>query len=367
MAAWPRSHEAIRLNIDDVIHEERGRLLQALPKGAKTVCSAGAAGSWYFEWFERNYGPVDLHYGVELYLEEPCQLPSNVVWVKNSVSDMRAVPTSSIDLLFSGQNIEHLFYDDLLGFLTESQRVVKPSGLLCMDSPNRLITQEIGYIQPQHVLEFTAEDGCRLLESAGFEIIATHGILSCVSNGRRYNDVTEIGADVQARRSGALRHPNDAFIWWIVARKSASDVVPDFVEQVEKVVTARFNSLVASRFKKRVGVLKEIEGTHAILEVCASDEGCIFYGPYVPLKAGRFTAHYNAKFLKPGGALTARVASEKGGNIIAERSIYADNIGKWSRIDLDFELDDYTESLETPLFTHWATALVQFGTQIIRK
>jgi SAM-dependent methyltransferase len=131
-------------DFNDMIHAERGRLLRQLPKGAKVFCSAGCAGAWYFDWIAENYGHVDRHIGIELYLPKPDQLPDNVVWIKNSVADMTDVGTASVDLLFSGQNLEHLYYDDIQGFFREASRVLKIGGHLCIDSPNRLVTKELG-------------------------------------------------------------------------------------------------------------------------------------------------------------------------------------------------------------------------------
>src|SRR5437763_1295965 len=115
-------------DFNELIHEQRGKMLSILPKGARKVGSAGCAGRWYFDWFEAQYGPVEVHYGVELFSEEPDDLPPNVIWIRNSVANMREITSDSLDLLFSGQNIEHLYYTDLLGFLLECSRVVKTDG-----------------------------------------------------------------------------------------------------------------------------------------------------------------------------------------------------------------------------------------------
>jgi SAM-dependent methyltransferase len=355
------------LDFNDLVHQERTRLVGKLPKGARTVCSAGCAGRWYFDWFESQYGPVDLHYGVELFLEEPEDLPEHVVWIRNSVSDMRDVPTGSVDLLFSGQNIEHLYYEDLVGFLTESSRVLRPGGYLCIDSPNRLITQELGYIQPQHVLELTGEDVARLVESAGFEVASMNGIWSCVENGRRYDDVTTIGDDAEKRLKGALNRPDDAFIWWLVAHRRA-DADPVKVEQsVEKVIANKFAPFVGARFRKRIGTIECIEGTHTILRVAETEHGCVFFGPYVPLKEGRYVAEFLVKFLSDKGALSISVTSDVGRNVLASRVVHAINLHRWSSLELEFDLPSFTEGIETPLLTHGASALLRFGSQVLRQ
>ena len=111
----------VETNFNEIVHADRGKLLARLPKGARTVCSAGCAGAWYFDWFEECYGPVDRHIGVSSTVLARISFPANVQWIQNSVSDMRDVRSGSIDLLFSGQNIEHLFHEDLVGFLQGEQ------------------------------------------------------------------------------------------------------------------------------------------------------------------------------------------------------------------------------------------------------
>lgn len=357
----------MELDFNEVIHSERGRLLASLPKGAQTVCSAGCAGGWYFDWFESQYGPVERHYGVELYLDKPSDLPGNVVWITNSVSDMRDVPTESVDLLFSGQNIEHLFYQDLLGFLLEAARVVRMEGHLCVDSPNRLVTQELGYIQPQHVLEFSREDVARMVEAAGFEIVSANGIWSCTRDGRRYSDVTTVSDDINHRRDTAYDRPDEAFIWWLLARRKSACDPSQLAAVVEEIATRRFAPFVAARFRKGIGRVQEIEGTATILSLSGSDHGPVFFGPYVPLREGQYVAQFLVKFLGAGGYLSASVTCDLGRKTLVREEIPASNIGQWSSLELEFTIEGFVEGIETPVLAHGANALVKLGTSILRK
>ena len=56
-------------------------------------------GSWYFRWVEDSYGPIKKHIGIELYSPKPDDLPANVEWIQNSVSDMVDIASSSVDML----------------------------------------------------------------------------------------------------------------------------------------------------------------------------------------------------------------------------------------------------------------------------
>jgi hypothetical protein len=100
-------------------HHSRRALLRGIPPGAQRFLSAGCAGNCYFEWIEETYGRVPEHLSIEYYMPKPEGLPNNVTWIANTASDMSAVASASCDLVFSGQNLEHLSE-----FLLESARVL---------------------------------------------------------------------------------------------------------------------------------------------------------------------------------------------------------------------------------------------------
>jgi hypothetical protein len=349
-----------------MIHEERGKLLRELPRGADVFCSAGCAGRWYFDWVEEQYGPVKLHYGVELYSPRPDDLPPNVRWIQNSVADMKDVPNAAVDLLFSGQNIEHLYREDLVGFLREASRVVKDGGYICLDSPNRLITEEAGYTHPQHTLEFSVEEALTFIEAAGFVAETVRGIWSCTNGLRRYEDLTSLIDDVERRRQDGIDDPNASFIWWIVARKVQS-ARPDLDQFVDTVLLRSFPPFVAARFRSSGRELDSFEGTDVILRVAPADQGFVFYGPYVPLRAGEWQASADVKFLGPSGTLKMDVASQYGNKVHREMDISPSAIGSWQNIVLPFDLAEYTEGVETRLMTNGADAQIRFGSKILRR
>jgi len=354
----------VETNFNEIVHADRGKLLARMPKGAKTLCSAGCAGRWYFDWVEECYGPVDVHIGVELYSPRPDDLPANVRWIQNSVADMRDVRSGSVDLLFSGQNIEHLFYDDLVGFLREANRVVRDGGHICLDSPNRSITQELGYLQPQHVLELTVQDAIDLTEAAGFDIKSVDGIWDCAIGLKRYPVADAVTGDIEERRRTALEHPLSSFIWWIVARK-ARRVSPDLETVVQRIVSRSFRPFVAARFRNAVGTIESFEGTETILRLSESDFGHALFGPYIPLRAGEFVAEFDVRKLGDGGSLHFDVAARGGTQILATHTLGSGRTD-WMKISLPFALAEFTEGVETRVLSQGAEALLRFGTLILR-
>jgi hypothetical protein len=104
---------APRIDVNLLLHQFRTAFLRAMPPGARRLLSAGCAGGWYFDWVTQSYGPVEEHLGIEYYVDPPADLPANVTWIRNTVGNMSAVEDRSCDLVFSGQNLEHLWPEEL--------------------------------------------------------------------------------------------------------------------------------------------------------------------------------------------------------------------------------------------------------------
>ena len=353
-------------NFNDLIHQERTRLLAILPKGADVFCSAGCSGSWYFRWVEDSYGPIKKHIGIELYSPKPDDLPANVEWIQNSVSDMVDIASSSVDMLFSGQNIEHLYPDDLRGFFSEANRVIKPGGTLCIDSPNRSVTQPGRYVQQEHVLELSVGEAVRLTSLAGFTVSAVHGIWLCEDDSFKKLEVFDLQNPVklQERLSSAKFRPNNSFIWWIVATKTGEPSATLGAE-IDSLFLKDFPGFVRSRFSLGCGAFKNACGTEAIVQVSKESNGCVFYGPYVPLAPGNYVAEFLIKMRNPGGKLVFDVVSNLGASVHSTMDIHADGSSEWQSICLSFSLDKYITGVETRVFSENVDAVLRFGSQIV--
>ncbi|HEY1831219.1 MAG TPA: methyltransferase domain-containing protein [Acidimicrobiales bacterium] len=107
---------------------------------------------------ETALGPVRYHY--------------------TSMVDLSAYPDDSIDLIYSGQSIEHVPLDVGDTVLAEARRVLRPGGHLALDTPNARVTrlQQDEFIDPDHEHEYTHAELVEKLERAGFEITRAHGL-----------------------------------------------------------------------------------------------------------------------------------------------------------------------------------------------
>jgi hypothetical protein len=216
------------------------------------------------------------------------------------------------------------------------------------------------------VLELSIQEAVDLVEASGFTIENVHGIWCCANGVRRYADVLEMAGDIDARRSAALLDPQSSFIWWLVARKTG-EVTGELAPAVERIVTRGFPSFVSSRFRKACGTVYQMEGTEVTLRLTEADQGCAFFGPYVPLRAGSYQASFDYRFLSGGAPLNVDVVANGGTTLLARQEIAASSIGEWSSTNLNFSAAEYVEGVEARLFTSGADAIVRFGARIVRR
>jgi SAM-dependent methyltransferase len=198
-----------------------------MPRGVHTMLSAGCAGLWYFEWIRDAYGPVERHIGLEYYSPRPDGLPDGVEWIVNTVGDMSDVPDDTADLVFSGQNIEHLWPEEIVGFLAESARVLRPGGTLVVDSPNRLVTSRLGWTHPEHTIELSPTEAVELLRIAGFDVQVCRGVWQCADTPDDGIESLDASFDMHALIRRSVRAADDAdhsFVWWIEATAGAAPV-----------------------------------------------------------------------------------------------------------------------------------------------
>ena len=297
-------------------HELRTIELERIPKGANRVLSVGANGRWYFDWFEKSVGVVEEHLGVEAYEPKPDDLPGYVTWIPDTADHMGNVTDSSVDVVFAGQTTEHLWSYELTGFLEEARRVLRPDGLLVLDSPNRLVTEHLLWSHGGHTVELSAGEISELVTLAGFDVVSVSGIWRCEIDGKRFQLEEALGdpAIFTRRASSARDVPDQSFIWWLTARRSATTPVQGLLaKRTKQLFDAHWNTRVSRGLFPQPGAVT--------LEIASSAQGLIGRTLPFPLKPGHFELRmsvqsgswddlvgFSAHLVAPGGELVQRLS-----------------------------------------------------------
>lgn len=140
------------------------------------------------------------------------------------------LPDASVDVVVNFQVIEHLW--DQGQFVRECARVLRPSGLLMVSTPNR-ITFSPGRdtpINPFHTRELNADELTELLVDAGFGDVAMYGLFH--GAGLREMDARHGGSIIDAQIARAV-----ADAPW----------PPDLAADVAAVTTADFDIVEAGQ------------------------------------------------------------------------------------------------------------------------
>jgi SAM-dependent methyltransferase len=139
----------------------------------------------------------------------------------HSMTDLSGFEDATVDLVYSGQSIEHVTPDDGATVLKEVFRILRPGGHLAVDTPNARVTrlQQDEFIDPDHKIEYTHQEMLSALEGAGFEVIETKGLNyagASLAAGRF--DIDEV-----AGNSGLYAAIDDCYILCYVCRKPEDD------------------------------------------------------------------------------------------------------------------------------------------------
>ncbi len=337
-------------DINHLLHELRGQAFSSLDFGADHLVSVGCAGTWYFDWIRERFGKTKLHTGVEFYAPRPHDLPEGCDWVANTAGNMPEIESASADAVFSGQNLEHLWPDDVIGFFLESNRVLKPGGKLVVDSPNRQITSKLGWSHPEHTVELTVDEAVELCTLSGFDVTEVRGLWLCEDpeTGKvlPFEQMQRVGRwPMKTRMLEGLGHPEQSFIWWIVATKSER-------EPERQRLTERMREIFSQAWTERCRRTMTVIGEELEREGWLSSQGkpgALLYGPYLPIKAGEYSASFPMKFLESAGNSLAQgvlceVVAGDPCKVLASKRVTVGEMGcgRDFKVELPFAVQDTT-------------------------
>ena len=336
------------------IHELRMRRLALMPADAPVVLSGGAANQSYFDWFAEHYpGRVERHIGVEYFQPAPDPLPEGVEWLARTLGDLSPVRDGEVDLVFAGQVIEHLWPDDIAGFLCEAHRVLRPGGAVVIDSPTRFITEGLAWTQPEHTIELEVDEIVELLTLAGFVDIDVKGIWLCYDREHGQMLPLEIfaGGDDwpwERRVIEAEDRPHESFIWWAEARSGATRGGATAVKRRVREIYERVRPTYFERMRTEVGEPAD-DRFGRRFRAPRGHRGLLLRGPSIAVPPG----HHEALFRLRAEGMESRPAPSQNvaevevtrddGQLVARWSLTARDLppgGVEREVALPFELPD---------------------------
>jgi predicted SAM-dependent methyltransferase len=190
-AEW--SHAAPMTEFGPSLHYGRGVFIRSLPRAGRILDIGGASvgdpsGGLVLMGYPYKFEELvvvdlpseDRH---ALYQDDarPTSLESpngRVTYRYHSMTDLSGLMSESFDMVYSGQSIEHVTQEEAKSVLAQVWRVLRPGGILALDTPNSRLTrlQQDAFVDPDHKYEYAHAEMVALLESSGFLVERAQGI-----------------------------------------------------------------------------------------------------------------------------------------------------------------------------------------------
>jgi SAM-dependent methyltransferase len=123
--------------------------------------------------------PDDRHplYHSERFLKQDTGR-GKVTYEYRSMVDLSFLEDDSVDLVYSGQSIEHVSEAEGDEVLHHVRRILRPGGHIALDTPNGRVTrlQQAEFIDPDHEVEYTLDQLRAKLVAAGLDVVSERGL-----------------------------------------------------------------------------------------------------------------------------------------------------------------------------------------------
>jgi len=174
-------HTRLTRTAIDAVHkgEMKARLIIPLLKRDNKILEIGCGtGEVIAALTERGYRCT----GVEVSQDMLTLCQKRGLAVIRGTADHVDYPDGSFDVVFSQEVLEHLHPDDVLGHFAEAFRMLRPNGILAVETPNRRTgPQDVSrgftrVAEGLHLKEWTVRELIHLFEEAGF--VKVRGLLA---------------------------------------------------------------------------------------------------------------------------------------------------------------------------------------------
>ena len=214
------------------IHAGRCAFIRSLPRAARIVDLGGthlardvgamvALGYPYpFEELTIIDLPSDDRHEIYRSSDRPNRVETPlgpVTYRYHSMTDLSGFADSSVDLVYSGQSIEHVTPAEGALVLKDAYRLLRPGGYVAIDTPNGTVTRlmQEDLIDPDHKVEYSWPELRELIEGAGFEVVSESGL----NYGGKSVASGKFDLDEVARNWGLHADLEACYILAVVARK----------------------------------------------------------------------------------------------------------------------------------------------------
>lgn len=143
---------------------------------------------------------------------------TEIRYVHTSMTNLAAFETGSVDLVWSGESIEHITEADAEIVIAEAWRILARGGVFALDTPNRLATELLapdGFIHIEHKIEYQPVQLLEKIKRQGFEIREFGGLMAMpksIEAGRLVSD--EI-----MNTYGLNSDPENAYAFYVIAER----------------------------------------------------------------------------------------------------------------------------------------------------
>jgi predicted SAM-dependent methyltransferase len=96
---------------------------------------------------------------------------TRVRYIYGLMADLNMIADNNVDMVFSGESIEHVSEADAEQTIREVWRVLKPGGYFCLDTPNGALTRIESpdkFIHPEHQKEYLVHELVEMVQNVGF-------------------------------------------------------------------------------------------------------------------------------------------------------------------------------------------------------
>jgi SAM-dependent methyltransferase len=144
-----------------------------------------------------------------------------ISYLYQSMSERLPLSDESVDLVFSGESIEHVTESEADAVCREAHRVLKQNGYFILDTPNAALTRIESpdeLIHPEHKKEYYPHELRSKLEHWGFKIVDMGGICPMPDSLRTHT----FSHKELVQRRGISNNPEEGYMFYLKAMKAAS-------------------------------------------------------------------------------------------------------------------------------------------------